>query len=227
MSAEAQALLRALQHADNFFPSGGTAFSWGIEGMIADGVADLRAQLTEVLRAQLEQRWASFDRGVLACAFDADGDLDRLAAIDREVETMLLPAELREGSRRAGASLLDVHTRIGTPGASPYRAAVIAGTALGHLNVVQGCVWRGQGLTALQAQAVSAHAFCISLLSAAVRLGAAGHIQAQRALADVQASVAAVLASAPPPLELCSSFTPQLDIAAMRHETQSVRLFVN
>jgi urease accessory protein len=227
MSAEAQALLRALQHADNFFPSGGTAFSWGIEGMIADGVANPRAQLSEVLRAQVEQRWATFDRGVLACAFDAAGDLDRLAVIDREVETMLLPAELREGSRRAGASLLDVHARIGTPGAAACRAALRSGAALGHLNVVQGCVWRGQGMTALQAQAVSAHAFCISLLSAAIRLGATGHIQAQLALADVQVTVAQLLQTPPPPLEMCSSFTPQLDIAAMRHETQGVRLFVN
>jgi urease accessory protein len=227
MSADAQALLRALQHADNFFPSGGTAFSWGIEGMIADGIADLRAQLGDVLRAQVEQRWATFDRGVLACAFDAQGDLERLGAIDREVETMLLPTELREGSRRAGASLLDVHARIGTTGAAGYRAAVQSGAALGHLNVVQGCVWFGQGLTRVQAQAVSAHAFCISLLSAAIRLGATGHIQAQRALADVQQSISIVLTSAPPPLESCASFTPQLDIAAMRHETQAVRLFVN
>jgi urease accessory protein len=227
MSSEAYGLLKALQQADSFFPSGATAFSWGIETLIADRAADLRADLLPVLIAQLEERWATFDRGVLACAFEADGNVQVLASIDAEVEAMLLPAELREGSRRAGASLLDVHQRLGTRGATDYRSAVRSGMARGHLAVVQGTVWRALGLTGLQAQAISAHAFCVSLLGAAVRLGVIGHMQSQRALSAAQEVIAQLLQRPAPPLDACYSFTPQLDIAAMRHETQAARLFVN
>jgi len=227
MSSEAYGLLKALQQADSFFPSGATAFSWGIETLIADRAADLRAELLPVLIAQLEERWATFDRGVLACAFAADGNLQMLASIDAEVEAMLLPAELREGSRRAGASLLDVHQRLGTRDAADYRSAVLSGTARGHLAVVQGTVWRALGVSFLEAQAISAHGFCVSLLGAAVRLGVIGHIQSQRALSAAQEVIAELLQQPAPPLDACYSFTPQLDIAAMRHETQAARLFVN
>src|SRR4051812_26832436 len=227
MSSEAFGLLKALQQADSFFPSGATAFSWGIETLIADRAADLRAELLAVLIAQLEERWATFDRGVLVCAFEVDGNVRMLAAIDAEVEAMLLPAELREGSRRAGASLLDVHQRLGTPGAADYQSAVRSGVARGHLAVVQGTLWRALGLTTLEAQAISAHAFCVSLLGAAVRLGVIGHIQSQRALSASQTVIADLLQRPAPALDACYSFTPQLDIAAMRHETQAARLFVN
>jgi urease accessory protein len=227
MSTETHGLLKTLQQADSFFPSGGTAFSWGVETLIADRAVDLRADLTALLLAQLDQRWAVFDRSVLVCAHRADGDVQALAAIDAEVEAMILPAELREGSRRAGASLLDVHQRLETRGAADYRSAIRSGAALGHLNVVQGCVWRALGLTQLEAQAVCAHAFCVSLLGAAVRMGVVGHIQSQRALAAAQEQIAILLEQPVLPLEACYSFTPQLDIAAMRHETQVARLFVN
>jgi urease accessory protein len=227
MSDDARGLLKALQQADSFFPSGATAFSWGIESLIADRAADLRAELLAVLLAQLEERWTTFDRSVLVCAFDADGGLHALASIDAEVEAMLLPAELREGSRRAGASLLDVHQRLGTRGAADYRSAVRSGSALGHLAVVQGTVWRALGLTCLEAQAISAHAFCVSLLGAAVRLGVVGHIQSQRALSAAQEAIAGLLLQPALPLDACYAFVPQLDVASMRHETQAARLFVN
>jgi urease accessory protein len=226
MSAEPSALLKALQQADSFFPSGGTAFSWGIETLIADQAVDLRRDLATMLAALLEGRWAVFDRSVLISAYRA-GDVSRLAAIDAEVETMILPAELREGSRRAGASLLDVHQRLYTPGAAEYRAAVRGATACGHLNVVQGCVWHGVGMSELQAQAVGAHAFCVSVLGAAVRMGAVGHIQSQSALTLVQDRIASLVEQPAVPLEDCYAFSPQLEIAAMRHEAQAARVFVN
>jgi urease accessory protein len=226
MSTEALLLLKTVQQADSFFPTGGSAFSWGLETIIADRCVDLRQALAIVVITQLKQRWAVFDRGILAAAHAA-GDQSEVNALDHEVEAMLLPSELREGSRRAGATLLDVHQRLGTPAAAAYRGALRTGAALGHLNVVQGRLWSAQGLSAISAQAMSAHAFCIGMLSAAIRLGAAGHIQAQRALIEAQVCVATLLDEPAPALGQCHAFTPQLDIASMRHETQTARLFVN
>ena len=224
---DASALLATLQHADSFFPAGGIAFSWGVETLIADGVLRGPEQLESFARGQVEHRWGCFDRAVVAAAHNAAQDIDALAAIDAEVEAMTMATEQRTGSRRAGSSLLTVHERIGTPNAAEYRAAVQDGRALGHLPVVQGAVWRGAGLTGEQAQAASAHQFCVSLLSAALRLGAIGHLQAQAVLTAMRGVLVRLLAT--PPLDIAQiyAFTPATEIAMMRHEVQTSRLFAN
>ena len=225
--SDTASLLATLQQADSFFPAGGVAFSWGLETLVAEGVFRADRDLHPLLMGQLEQRWATFDRCALVAAFETVPDLAGVSRIDRRIEAMSLARELREGSRRAGGSLLGVHERLGTSGASDYRAAVRAGSACGHLPVVQGLVWRGAGMTVEQAQAASAHTFCVSLLGAALRLGAIGHLHAQETLVGLRAPMARLLAEPPPSFEDCYTYTPMAEIAVMRHEVQSARLFAN
>ncbi len=220
-------LLATLQQADSFFPAGGIAFSWGMETLIADGMLRADRDLETMLVGQLQERWAVFDRCALVAAHEAGSDIQAVASIDRQVEAMILARELREGSRRAGASLLSVHERLGTSAAAEYRALLRAGGIFGHLPVMQGMLWRGAGITIAQAQAVSAHTFCVSLLGAVLRLGAIGHLQAQETLLAVHTTIARLLETAPPKFENCYAFTPMVEIAAMRHEVQSSRLFAN
>ena len=225
--SDTASLLATLQQADSFFPAGGVAFSWGLETLVAEGVFRADRDLHPLLMGQLEQRWATFDRCALVAAFETVPDLAGVSRIDRRIEAMSLARELREGSRRAGGSLLGVHERLGTSGASDYRTAVRAGSACGHLPVVQGLVWRGAGMTVEQAQAASAHTFCVSLLGAALRLGAIGHLHAQETLVGLRAPMARLLAEPPPSFEHCYTYTPMAEIAVMRHEVQSARLFAN
>jgi urease accessory protein len=153
--------------------------------------------------------------------------MPRVQKVDSELEAMTLAQELREGSKRAGASLLTVHERLGTHGVTQFRAAIRAGTAYGHLPVVQGLLWRGAGLSETAAEAASAHTFCISLLGAALRLGAIGHLQAQETLLRMRPIVVALLDE--PALSVDEIYTcaPAAEIAAMRHEVQASRLFAN
>lgn len=222
-----EGLLATLQHADSFFPAGGVAFSWGMETLIADGMLRAERDLESMLVGQLQERWAVFDRCTLAASYDAGCDTQAVAAIDLQVDAMILARELREGSRRAGASLLSVHQRLDTPGAVEYRALLSASAAFGHLTVMQGMLWRGAGITIAQAEAVSAHTFCVSLLGALLRLGAIGHLQAQEALVAAHTPIARLLETAPLKFENCYAFTPMAEIAVMRHEVQSSRLFAN
>jgi urease accessory protein len=224
---QSEALLATLQNADSFFPGGGIAFSWGLETLITDRQVQRPEELAAFVAGQLEQRWAVCERPALVAAFRADGEMNRVGAIDRELEALTLAAELREGSRRAGAALLTVHERIGTAGAAGYRTAIRAGEALGHLPVVQGVVWRGGGMDEAATQAVSAHTFCVALLGAALRLGTIGHLQSQTFLLGLRGTIARLIAAPVPAVEDMYACTPATEIAAMRHEVQSGRLFAN
>ena len=61
-------LLTALQHADSFFPGGGSAFSWGLESLCNDRQVASAADVERFLAGQLRHRWASCDRPFLAAA---------------------------------------------------------------------------------------------------------------------------------------------------------------
>jgi urease accessory protein len=77
------------------------------------------------------------------------------------------------------------------------------------------------------AQAASAHTFCVALLGAALRLGTIGHLQGQAILLGLRAAIADLIAVPVPPVDAMYACTPATEIAAMRHEVQSTRLFAN
>lgn len=220
-------LLGALQHADSFFPSGSVSFSWGLETLHTDRMVISAAQLTGFVEGQLRHRWATCDTCALTAAFRAEGHLDRVAAVDDIVEAMTLATELREGSKRAGASLLNVHAKLDTLGAAEYRERVRKRVAHGHLPVVQGMLWRAVGMSEETCRAVSAHTLCTGLVGAALRLGMIGHVDAQKVLLQVRLLLVDLLRLELAEAEAIYAYTPQAEIAAMRHEMQDSRLFAN
>ncbi len=227
MDLDPAPLLAALQQADSFFPAGGTAFSWGLEAAVADGHVASPADVEAFLADQLTHRWASCDRAFLVAAYRAGGDLDAVAGLDRALARMTWARELREGAGRAGQALLGVHARLGLDVAVAYRAIIASDAASGQLPVVQGLVWSVIGIAEGAAAAMSAYGLSVSVASAALRLGVLGHIDAQRILAAMREPTARLLALPPPTPAEAHSFVPLCDIAAMRHETQDVRLFAN
>lgn len=223
---DAAALLLAFQHADGQFPGGAFAFSWGLEGLAAEGRLG-RRDLAHFIAGQLRHRWASFDRPIMAEAHRLAHDHSALADLDRLTDRWSLAAPLREGSCRAGGALLRFHARLGTAGAQDFRERIGAGDAFGHLPVVQGLVWRGVGLPLLEAQAVSAYSSAAGLAMAAVRLGVAGHVEAQEAIAHARSVIVEILGEPAPPVSELHSFTPLSEIAMLRHVSMPVRLFAN
>ena len=218
-------LLTALQHGDSFFPSGGFAASWGLETLFVDSYVSDAETLLQFIQGQLRYRWATCDRLALICAHRASSELEKVAAIDAELEALSLARELRAVSRRTGRALLRVHARLQTPHAAAYLDVVKAGQAWGNIPVVQGLVWRGVGLDEETATLLSGHIQCVAFVSAAIRLGFVSHIQAQLIVQQTRQTVLTLL-SGPLP-EFLTSFTPVADIAMMRHETQATRLFAN
>jgi urease accessory protein len=68
---------------------------------------------------------------------------------------------------------------------------------------------------------------CVGLLGAAVRIGIIGHVGAQKILSQVQPTISCLAAAERLSLDDIHSFLPQADIASMRHEIATIRLFAN
>ena len=130
----------------------------------------------------LRQRWVTCDRVALVRAFRAAGDLDAIAAIDRDVEASTFGSTMRDGSRRNGGSFLASHARLGDGTALRLRDAVRSGICLGHIAVMQGAVWQAMGLDEKLAQLASAYGVASGVTAAAVRLGAIGALEGQKVL---------------------------------------------
>jgi urease accessory protein len=216
--------LALLQYGDSAFPAGGFAFSWGVEGLAADGLLESADDLEDVVQEQLAHRWNSMDRLLLRRAFGAQA-LDEVATIDRLAEAATPSAQMREGSRRAGRALLGVSARLGHVGAIRYREAIARDGRLGHLPVAQGLAYREAGLSIEAAELLAGWTLIAALASAAVRLGIIGHIEAQHVMTRSRRALEALLAQAPAADARPSSFTPLTDIALSRNSVRGVRMF--
>ena len=216
--------LALLQYGDSAFPAGGFAFSWGVEGLAADGLLETAAELEDAVREQLIYRWNSFDRILLRRAFAARA-LDEIAVTDRLAETATPSAEMREGSRRAGRALLGISARLGHADSIRYRGMIEDDRRLGHLPVMQGLVYRDAGLSLAAAELLAGWTLIAALASAAVRLGVVGHIEAQHVMTHVRRALESMLARTPAPDARLSSFTPLADIALSRNPTRGARMF--
>jgi urease accessory protein len=219
-------LLTILQHADSAFPSGNFAFSNGIEGLAAMNAPLDRSGLHDVVIMFLCHRWATSDRVAVALTHRAHGDLNDVAKIDRAVEAATLAEPLRSGSKRNGNALLAAHVRLATRGSAELRSLIQDGEAYGHLPVIQGFVWYARGIRETDAVAVSGYATASGLISAAVRMGRIGAVEAQAVLADVLPIIADLCLPVPRDAEI-ESFMPWVDAAAARHARAHLRLFAS
>lgn len=227
LGQKAAGLLASLQHADTFFPSGSMAFSWGLEGLLRDRLVTNATTLAAFVESQALMRWATFDQGVVCASWDACESREAWREADAYAEAMTLPLSLRTGSRRLGRTLSDVHARLGSQTASGLLQEIATGVSPGHLAAVQGILWRSFGIDKLEARAMSAHTTCTGAVSAAVRLGIVGHLDAQRILSRLRQPIADVLDHPPPALSDLSSATFAADIASIRGDAVDARMFAN
>ncbi|CCB67148.1 MULTISPECIES: urease accessory protein UreF [unclassified Hyphomicrobium] len=220
-------LLRAFQHVDSQFPSGGFAFSQGLEA--ASQLQDLLGPFDPEtsVTVQINNRWAGADRVALVRAYRCGGDLSTLAEVDAEVEASTCNDLLRAGSRRNGIGLLTSHARIGRPEASRYREMIRSSLAFGHLTVVQGLIWRSLGIDESTAILMSGYQAATSLTTAAIRLGLVGAIEAQVVLERSLDRVAALADDPVATGQPLQSFIPLSEIAVAMHGTSGQRLFSN
>jgi len=202
--------LTLIQWLSPAFPTGGFAYSHGLEQAMVDGVGDadaVRAWVSDVLR-----RGGGWTDAVALSLTLRGEDADELADL---VRAQAGSAErLTETMDQGRAFAQTVETLTGSP--QPLRP----------LPVAVGFAARGLDLPHAEIIAHYLHAFAANLISAATRFLPLGQAQAQQTLAalhPVIADVAALAVQAGRDALETGCFGT--DLAAMRHETLDVRIF--
>ncbi len=206
------ALLTLVQWLSPAFPTGGYAYSHGLEQVITDGaVSDgdsLRRWLADVLKFGAGRQ----DAVLLALSLRGGADHDALSALARALQPSAerLSETVEQGA--AFARAVSALTGRDLP-ARPLPVAV--GQAASTLD-----------LPPAQVLALYLHAFASNLVSAAVRFVPLGQDAGQAVLSTLHPVVdglARDLVDATP--DDLQSAALGADLAAMRHETLDVRIF--
>jgi len=218
---EQATLLKLLTWLSPAFPTGGFAYSHGLEWAVEAGdvrnEAGLAAWLDDLLRHGAGRADAILLRHAHRAAdLAALADLAELAAAaqpsrERQAETLGQGGAFALAAVVWGAPLLDALLAAGLP--VPYPVAV------GALAAAHGVAEDDAALGLL-------HAFTANAVSAAVRLVPLGQTAGLRVLAMLEPAVAQVADDTrTATLDDLGGACFRSDIAAMRHETQYTRLF--
>ena len=226
----AHALLAALQLADSFFPSGMYTQSHGLESFVAAGAVGA-ARIEPLLQAYILHAAGPAD--ALAARWTARAaashDLELVAAVDARLDAARLAAEGRLASRRCGGRVLLLGGQLfDDERLRAYARLVAGGQAPGHQAVALALVGAAAGLDEEAATLVELHTFAVSLVSAAVRLGALDHADAQALLLRAQPAMAAAAAEhAGLDWRDIGGFAPQIDVMQFRHRWAETHMFVS
>lgn len=219
-----------LQLADSFFPSGLFTQSHGLEGFVAAGVTG-EGRLEPLLHAYLLHVAAPGDALAArwAARAAAAGDRDLVAAVDARLDATKLAAEGRVASRRCGGRVLLLGADVfGGDTLRRYAQDVAAGQAPGHQTVALALIAIAAGLDEETAVMVELHTFAVSLISAAIRMGALDHVAGQRLLRRAGPVLAqAAAAGATSHWREIGGFAPQIELMQFRHAHADLHMFVS
>ncbi|HJT22258.1 MAG TPA: urease accessory UreF family protein [Nitrospira sp.] len=221
-------LLNGLRFVDSFFPSGGFAFSSGLEAAVHDGAVrdghDLARYVEELLVHGIVKREAV----AVAVAHQAEtaGTLDDALQVDRELDALKIGRETRLASRQMGRQVMKVaadqiqrHRLL-----REYRIALEEGRTPGHVPVSIGLTLAACGWSRQDAVAAFLYQTAQGFVSAAMKLLPVGQQEGQ-ALLDHWAPLIADLSRLVKPQKDLASWSPVHDIYAMRHARLESRLF--
>jgi urease accessory protein len=218
-------LWHLLRTTDSLFPTGAYAHSGGLEGMTGEGRLRSAEDAESAIRDILRLSFAKVDLPACGLAHRSAqrSDLPELLRIDQALEGLKAPRELREASRSLGRRRLRV-----TGGVAGYAEQVELGQTPGHQAVVTGMHLALAGVSREEALLGFGYGTAAGLVATAMKLLPLGQARAQAFLDRLGEPMAEWIRHADRrSLGDLGSFTPALDIAAMRHETASTRIFIS
>jgi urease accessory protein len=207
------ALLRLLSFASPAFPTGGFAYSHGLEAAVQAGAVRNEAGLQAWLGDLLRHGSARADAILLRHAYRAQGDAAGLAAVTELAAAACLGHERQAETLGQGAAFAASARAWVQVEAASY--PVVFGVTAARTDIAEDAACLGYLL-----------AWTTNLVSAAVRLGALGQAGGLRVLAALQPVMRAVAdETRGATLDDVGGACFLADVASMQHETQYARLF--
>ncbi len=221
-------LLQGFRFIDTFFPSGGFAYSSGLETAVQEGNVQTSEDLNRYVADYLWWGMGKCEAVALAQAHHAStmGNLDGVLKADTTLESMKLCRETRAASRQMGRSLFQnaapPHDTQGILAA--FREAIDAGQSPGHLAVVLGVMFQGVGWSQQQAIVGFLYQAGVGFVSASYKLLPIGQREGQRLL-EKWTPLIVELSQTIDVHTPMMSWAPIQEIYAMRHAQLTTRMF--
>lgn len=221
-------LLHGFRFVDSFFPSGGYAYSFGLEAAVQEGavrnVDKFREYVEDMLRAGVATREAV---GVsLACEAIRRKKLDLALRADAELEAMKIGYESRLASRQMGRQIMRIAADLDQfhEILQAFHAELLESRTPGHFPVCLGLTLAANGWNRTDAIAAFLYQTAVGFVSAAMKLLPLGQREGQRLLAQWTPLFIDLSREVPNRLDM-HSWMPIQDIHAMRHGRLESRLF--
>ena len=231
INTDAAWLVGLLQAGDSFYPTGSYAHSFGLEGLVQQGVVRDRATLREFIVLSALPALRHTELPLAAHAWRAFG----AANWPRIGELCVLSAALKTAREARAAS-----ANIGQQRAELMASLRVHPLAQDFLSRTSAENWPHSAAlsAALEGRVLGApltavlagisYATLSSLLSAAMKILRLGQNASQSLLTEALAATPAIiLAAEQTAFEDIGWFNPWLDIAATRHETADARMFIS
>ncbi len=223
--------LAMMQLSDSFFPTGSFTLSHGIETLVQTGKIQSGQDVKTFLQLLLLNKVGVTDVVALLHSYrgSRENDLTAVKQADLQLFAQTAIAKLRETQSKSGRALLMM---ISSTWQDKRLDVLNQKVARGEIHclhpVIFGAIAPIVGLNERDTVLAFLHSLVTSILGAAIRLGALGHIQTQQVLLEIAPDIERVwLTARSMSLEQMWSCTPSIDIAQMQHSKLPQRLFAN
>lgn len=220
-----------LQAGDSFYPTGSYAHSFGLEGLVQQGVVHDRETVRAFLFRSVLPSLREAELPLAAHAWDALGESDwpRIGELCHLSAALRTVRELRVAAENIGRQRAELtHALHQAPLAREYLER--ARTERWPFSPSVSAALEGRVLGAPREAVLVGIAYSnlASVLSAAMKLVRLGQNACQSLLAEALREIPLLLAAATRvSMDDIGWFNPWLDIAAARHETADARMFIS
>ncbi len=231
-----EAFLSLLQFSDGLFPAGSYAHSFGLESYTTDGTVRDSKAVECFLVSYLQGSLAPTDviatlASRKAALSERPFHMEHCVTIDHQVDAMKSASELREASRQMGRQVFRIAANLSGPMVLDGLLidlfhAIEKGETPGHHAVAFGTVSTAFEWPEAEIACAYLYSTCAGLTAAALRLLPLGQLAGQQILWAVAPVISRLVEEVQGKgMSDIWSFTPGIEIAAMRHATLDARLF--
>ncbi len=215
--------LNLIRISDTFFPLGSFTVSQGMEQIVADNLF-LRDHTGDLLAAYIRKVWKPFDHQIFCHALDAarDDDLGLLIELDELCYAAKIAEESRTAMERMGRNLAVVTEFEKNSTGDTFKSLMGEGKARGMYPVMLALASHAMDLGE-QGGISLIYVNMTEVVASLVRMAEIDYLQAQ----DVMRDGVREMNLEPGKLPDSDQSFPLLDIAAMRHETNTHRMFIS